>query len=274
MNTQTDANRYVYAYFDPRNYEMFYVGKGKGSRKDAHRPNKVGTEKERQIHEIERAGLKPLIRIVAANLTEDQSLLVEKALIWRSGKWLTNLSSGHYADNFRPPNTLHLSLPGFDTSRGIFAVNVGDYSHRNWDDSRRHKFVAAGYGRKYSDPLERLNEGDVVAAFLAKHGYVGVGRVAERVVSVNDFRINGRRLSRRMLKGPDLFHDAENVDKCEYLVKVDWIKTLPANDGQFQSKAGLFAPRPIVASLAGQLKTRAFLEKRFRVDFEKLLAAD
>ena len=31
------TNYYVYAYFDPRNYEMFYVGKGQGSRKYAHR---------------------------------------------------------------------------------------------------------------------------------------------------------------------------------------------------------------------------------------------
>lgn len=27
---------YVYVYIDPRNYEEFYYGKGKGSRKNAH----------------------------------------------------------------------------------------------------------------------------------------------------------------------------------------------------------------------------------------------
>jgi hypothetical protein len=41
-----DANYYVYAYFDPRNYEMLYVGKGHGNRKNAHRAVKAGTEKE------------------------------------------------------------------------------------------------------------------------------------------------------------------------------------------------------------------------------------
>jgi len=77
MKTKIESNRYIYAYFDPRNYEMFYVGKGKGSRKNAHRPDKGGTEKERQIHEIERAGLKSLIKVVATDLTEEQALLVE-----------------------------------------------------------------------------------------------------------------------------------------------------------------------------------------------------
>ena len=30
------ANYYVYVYIDPRSYEEFYYGKGKGARKDAH----------------------------------------------------------------------------------------------------------------------------------------------------------------------------------------------------------------------------------------------
>lgn len=30
------SDYYVYVYIDPRNYEEFYYGKGKGNRKDAH----------------------------------------------------------------------------------------------------------------------------------------------------------------------------------------------------------------------------------------------
>jgi hypothetical protein len=265
-----ESDHYVYAYFDPRNYEMFYVGQGKGSRKNAHRPNKVGTEKERQIHEIERAGQKPLIKIVAANLTEDQAFLVEKALIWRSGKWLTNISGGRFTDKFRPPDSLHLSLPDFDSVRGVYAVNVTAAPHRHWDDMRKYGFLAAGYGRAYSAPLERLDVGDIAAAFMAKRGYLGIGRVTKRAVRVNEFRINGRPLLRRMLKGRELFHDAKDANQCEYLVKVKWIKTLPIDDGRFVRKAGLFAPRPIVASLSGQPKTLHFLEEQLSGNFEKL----
>ena len=155
---KTASIYYVYAYFDPRNYEMLYVGKGRGGRKYAHLPNKAGSAKERQIHEIKRAGLEPLIRVVAADLTNEQALLVEKALLWRTGGSLTNVSGGHFAQNFRPPNTLHLSLPGFDTVRGIFFVNVGAHfgPHRQWDDCYKYDFLAAGYGRKHSSQLDRL----------------------------------------------------------------------------------------------------------------------
>ena len=89
---KSDSKYYVYAYFDPRNYEMLYVGKGRGSRKYAHLHDKSGSAKERRIHEIKRAGLEPLIRVVASNLTDEQALLVEKALLWRTGESLTNVS--------------------------------------------------------------------------------------------------------------------------------------------------------------------------------------
>ena len=175
MNANVDY--YVYAYFDPRNHEMLYVGKGRGSRRYAHMPKKMGTAKERQLHEIKRAGLEPLVRVLAAKLTEDQAYLVEKALIWRSGKSLKNINSGRFGENFRRPDTLHLLLPGFDTSRGVFFGNVGDWEHRLWEDSRKFGFLAAGHGKKYSDQLNRLSAGDIVAAYLSGRGYVGIGRV-------------------------------------------------------------------------------------------------
>src|ERR1035437_8727382 len=111
---ETDSTYYVYAYFDPRDNAMMYVGKGQGRRKYAHLPSKEGTPMERQLHEIEQAGREPFIRVVAVNLTEEQAFLVEKALIWHVGKWLTNVSGGHFAKNFRPPCTLDQLLSGFD----------------------------------------------------------------------------------------------------------------------------------------------------------------
>ena len=275
----TDANYYVYAYLDPRNYEMLYVGKGKGSRKYAHLPNKAGTATERRIHEIKRAGKEPVIRVVAVNLTEQQALLVEKALIWRPGGSLTNVSGGHFAKNFRPPNTLDEELPDFDTVHGIFFVNVGAHfgPHRQWEDGYEYGFLAAGYGRENSSQLDRLSVGDIVAAYFKKegykNGYVGVGRVVAPKIPVADFRFNGRPLSRRMLNGPDLLHDADDADQCEYLVKVDWIKKVLPENAQFRKRDGLFVARQIVVSLSHQPKTLQFLERQFKVNFESLLAA-
>jgi hypothetical protein len=270
---KTESNYYVYAYFDPRNYEMFYVGKGKGSRKNAHHPNKAGTTKERQIHEIQKAGQRPLIRIIAANLTDEQAYLVEKALIWRSGRFLTNLNSGKFTDNFRPPNTLHQSLPGFDTDREIFFVNVGGHygpERRQWEDCYNYDFLAAGYGRKYSGQLDRLAVGDIVAAYLSKKGYVGIGRIVALPIPSWEFCFKGRPLTKQMLKGPDLLHDKNDKNKCEYLVGVKWIKKVSSND----ARKGAFAARQIVASLSRQPDTLKFLEQEFRLKFHKLLAAD
>jgi hypothetical protein len=254
---------------------MLYVGKGKGSRKNAHWPNKAGTAKERQIHEIEQAGLKPFIRVIAASLTEEQALLVEKALIWSVRGSLTNVSGGHYADNFRPQKTLHLSLPGFDTVYGIYFVNVGDFPpHRLWEDSRKYGFLAAGYGRKYSSQPDLLEVGSIAAAYVSESGYVGIARVIAKAVPARDFRYRGRPLRARMLKGHELLHDPEDDDECEYLVAVEWINAVSRDDARFRRRAGLFTPRRIVASLSEEPKTLQYLEQQFKVNFQRLLAAD
>jgi uncharacterized protein len=279
LDMKTDSNYYVYAYFDPRNYEMFYVGKGQGSRKNAHLPNKAGTATERRIPEIKRAGEEPLIRVVAVGLTEDDALLVEKALIWRAGESLTNVSGGHFADNFRPPNSLHLSLPGFDTARGIYFVNVCHWDGRQWEDCRKYGFLASGYARKHSSQLDRLEVGSIVAAYQSESGYVGIARVIERAVPARDFRYHGRPLRPGMLNGRGLLHDAKDDEKCEHLVKVKWIRQVPLEDAKFRRKAEfrrrakLFTPRSVVASLSDKL-TLQYLQQEFKVSFERLLAAD
>ena len=42
---------------------------------------------------------------------------------------------------------------------GYYYVNVGEGAHRNREDCRRYGFVAAGGGRKWSDPLQKLQPG-------------------------------------------------------------------------------------------------------------------
>ena len=117
-------NFYVYVYIDPRNLEEFYFGKGKGSRKEAHLSDTSDTEKVRRITAIHKAGLKPIIRVIARDLSEHDALLIEKTLLWKLGRQLTNISSGHYSENFRPHNTLHLELSGFDYQCGVTSVRL------------------------------------------------------------------------------------------------------------------------------------------------------
>ncbi len=63
-------NYYVYVYIDPRNYEEFYFGKGRGSRKEAHLTDSSDSEKARRIAAIHKAGLQPIIRVIARALSE------------------------------------------------------------------------------------------------------------------------------------------------------------------------------------------------------------
>jgi len=77
-----------------------------------------------------------------------------------------------------------------------------------------------------------------------------------------------------MLSGPDLLHDSEDDDECEYLVAVKWIKRVPRDDARFRRRVGLFTPRRIVASLSEEVKTLQYLEQQFKVSFRRLLAAE
>jgi len=91
---------YVYVYIDPRNFEEFYYGKGKDNRKEAHLSDNNDSEKSKRIKAIHRAGLKPIIKVIAKDLTEREAFLIEKTLIWKLGRTLTNQSSDILPKNF------------------------------------------------------------------------------------------------------------------------------------------------------------------------------
>src|SRR5437899_12314750 len=85
---------YVYVYIDPRNYEKFYYGKGCGSRKDIHLKDTGKSPKARQIAAIRKAGCRPIVRVIARGLTQDEALLSEATLLWHVGKFATKLAAG------------------------------------------------------------------------------------------------------------------------------------------------------------------------------------
>jgi hypothetical protein len=176
---------YVYVYIDPRNFEEFYYGKGSGSRKQAHLFDKNENEKTKRIDSIKKQGLKPIIKVIAKDLTEHDAFLIEKTLIWKLGKSLVNVSNGQFEDKFRKHDTFHIDIAGFDFDNGLFYVNVGEGKHRCWEDCKKFGFLSAGQDKKYSDPIKTLNTNDIVVAYLKKQGYVGIGRVMEKAVRVN-----------------------------------------------------------------------------------------
>lgn len=89
-------------------------------RNDAGTVDTSKTAKSARITAIHGAGLKPIIRVIARDLSEHDALLVEKTLLWKLGRHLANVSGGHYTKSFRPHNTLDHELSGFDYRPGVY----------------------------------------------------------------------------------------------------------------------------------------------------------
>jgi uncharacterized protein len=264
-------NYYVYVYIDPRNFEEFYFGKGCGARKDAHLSDTSDSEKAHRIASIKKAGLEPIIRVIAQGLSEHDALLVEKTLLWKLGRQLTNVSSGHYSENFRPHNTMHLELSGFDFRSGLYYYNVGEGSHRNWDDYRKLGFISAGQGTRWRDAMLGFQVGDVFAAYLKRHGFVGIGKLTDRAKPIRQVTIKGKPLLKHDLRCKKMDDNIESNDLCEYVAPVKWLVAVERAQAKWKGKSKLYTTPLVRASLDGQLKTIEFLEREFKVKIHSFL---
>lgn len=264
---------YVYVYIDPRNFQEFYYGKGKGSRKEAHLQDANNSEKTRRIKAIQDQGLTPIIRVIASRLSEHDALLIEKTLLWKLGKSLANIATGHYSDNFRPHDTLHLELPCFDFQNGIFYYNIGEGPHRNWDDYVRFGFISGGQGIRWRDAMRGFREGDVIAAYLKGRGFVGIGIITSEARPVREFRVTGRSLLDEDLVCKGIFDNCDSNEQCEYVAQVNWVATVNRESAKWKARSSLYTTTHIRASLEGQPKTRAFLEKEFGLSLRQLLGS-
>lgn len=277
----TESNRewYVYVYYDPRNFQPFYIGKGKGKRLSSHGSDPQDTKKTATIRAIRAAGLEPTIRVIANRLTEEQAFLVEKTLLWNT-RGLTNIAPGNFKENFRPDSTLHLALPGFDFSNEIYYFNVGHGPHRLWEENVQYGYVSAGQGKQYKDAIRRLHSGDLVVARVNGPGYVGVGRVVSEPVPVRSFLVpscaaykaaRGKPLVQLGLKA----NIKDNIDddlKCEWAAGVEWLITTTREKAHWRAKSGLYAPRGVTCSPLGkQPKTLKYIEQVFDLKFEDLM---
>ena len=265
-------NYYVYVYIDPRNFDEFYFGKGVGSRKEAHLSDTSDSEKAKRISAIHNAGLKPIIRVIARDLSEHDAFLIEKTLLWKLGRQLTNISSGHYSENFRSHDTMHLELSGFDFQCGLYYYNVGEDEHRNWDDYKKFGFISAGQGKRWKDAMLGFKKGDVIAAYLKGHGFVGIGKITDCAKPIRKVQIHGKPLLSLTLSATNMAANSGSDEYCEYVAPVEWLATVERNDPpKWKSKSGLFTSRLVRASLDGQSETITYLEQEFGIKIRKLI---
>jgi hypothetical protein len=145
---------------------------------------------------------------------------------------------------------------------GLWYVNVGEGTHRAWEDMRRFGFIAAGGGERYSGPLQRLQVGDPIVAYQKQAGYVGYGTVKSAAVMARDFETPDGPLLSQTLVQPNLAHDRDDPKLAEYVVGVDWQKAVPITDAKWAE--GLFANQNIVCKLRDP-KTVDFLREQFGI---------
>lgn len=132
-----------------------------------------------------------------------------------------------------------------------FYVSFGEGGRRNWDDAVKYGFVSGGGGRWYSRTLEQLFPGARVFVNIPGTGYVGVGKVTEEVVPVNDFMVdingNPTPILDAPLQAKEMDRGVGDLEKSEYLVRVEWIKILPRE--QAYKEKGLFGNQNTVTKL-------------------------
>lgn len=149
-----------------------------------------------------------------------------------------------------------------------YYVSLGDGIHRNWEDCRRYGFISAGQGRWYSNTLNLLKPGARIFACIPRVGYVGVGIVQEEVVPIKDFQVTINEENVPLLE-VDLHvkmdKDVDDPDFCEYVVRVEWIKTASKHEAIWER--GMFANQNSVYKLRNQF-TIERLTEHFKLEEE------
>lgn len=125
---------------------------------------------------------------------------------------------------------------------GEYYVSYGPTTARSWEDARKYGFISAGGGRWYSQTLKLLSPGDRIWVNIPKTGYVGVGEVTESMAPVGEFEVatnSGNRTVLEVLENAERYRpNAEDEEKREYFVRVNWLATVPESEAV--SEVGFF----------------------------------
>lgn len=153
---------------------------------------------------------------------------------------------------------------------GEYYASFGADQHRDWEEARKYGFLSAGGGDWYSRTLARLEPGGRVWVNIPRTGYVGVGRVVDSVVPIDQFTVDdghGNRvpIASLPLKAAKHATTATNPDKAEHFVRVDWLKSVPVS--QAVKEKGFFGNQNSAATPRDRkwIHTVERLKQRFGV---------
>ncbi|MEH2022680.1 phospholipase D-like domain-containing protein [Nostoc sp.] len=153
-----------------------------------------------------------------------------------------------------------------------FYVSIGEGKHRNWEDCRKYGFISSGSEKKYNKGIIKLLPGSRVFVHIPKprtgyaktgYGYVGVGLVKDSAVPLKDFKLllaNGQQVPILdvPLFAPEMDEYVDDLDKSEYLVRVEWIKAVPRSQAHWEK--GFFSYKNIKCKMESPI-ARLTIEK-------------
>ncbi len=135
-----------------------------------------------------------------------------------------------------------------------YYVSFGEGPARHWEDAVKYGFISAGGAKWFSNTLFQLHPGARLFVLIPKQGYVGVGIVKEDAVPVKDFLVDINGVATPILSMPNLPPEMDrqvnDMERCEHLVRVEWIKTLPMDQGVWEK--GMFANQNSACKLRSQ----------------------
>lgn len=116
---------------------------------------------------------------------------------------------------------------------GLWHVNAGIHDGRSWDDARLYGLLSAGGGRKWRDEIEKLPVGAPIYAYINGAGYCGSGLAISTAVRADRFTPKGETASLRHLplQSDYWLKHAHDDELAEYVVGVEWTRTVPESDG-------------------------------------------
>lgn len=111
-----------------------------------------------------------------------------------------------------------------------------------------------------------------MAAYLKHHGFVGIGVLTDRAKPIREVTIKGKPLLTHNLRCQRMADNSESDELCEYVAPVKWAAALDRGQAKWKAKVGIYTTTHVRASLDGQPKTIAFLEREFGVNVRELVA--
>ncbi len=125
---------------------------------------------------------------------------------------------------------------------GEYYSSFGHGISRSWSEALEYGFICGGGGAWYSRTLQLLSPGDRVWVKVPGAGFVGVCRALSHALPASEFTLNtseGERPALEVLKEGTYHREfADDEEKCEYFVSVEWLDT--KNLEQAVQEVGMF----------------------------------